>query len=250
MPVFLVSGLDEIAATGYLFTMKTCLALRHVAFEDLGSFEPLLRAAGYQVVYHDAGYDDLAAIDPLVPDLMVVLGGPIGAYDSALYPFLDDELRLIAARLAAGTPLLGLCLGAQLMARALGARVAPNPAGREIGWSPLTLTPAGQASPLGELAGLPVLHWHGDVFDLPPGAVPLASTELTPNQAFRHGRALGLQFHPEVTARGIERWLIGHAAEIGAAGLSVPALRAATATHAAPLARQAARLLTRFLDGA
>ena len=243
------SGLDETAQTGYLFGMKSCLAIRHVAFEDLGAFEPVLRDAGYQVVYRDAGWDDLARIDPLTPDLMVVLGGPIGAYDGALYPFLEDELRLIGARLAAGTPLLGLCLGAQLMARALGARVAPNPAGKEIGWAPLGLTAAGQASPLGELGDLPVLHWHGDVFDLPAGCLPLASTGPTPNQAFRHGRALALQFHPEVTARGFERWLIGHAAEIGAAGLSVPALRAATATHAARLEPQGARLLARFLDG-
>lgn len=235
--------------TGYLFSMKTCLALRHVAFEDLGSFEPLLQAAGYQVIYRDAGYDDLTTLDPLAPDLMVVLGGPIGAYDGALYPFLETEIRLIAARLAADTPLLGLCLGAQLMARALGARVAPNPAGREIGWSPLTLTPAGTASPLGELAGTPVLHWHGDMFDLPPGCLSLAATELTPHQAFRQGRALGLQFHPEVTARGLERWLIGHAAELSVAGLSVPALRAATACHAPGLEARGARLLARFLDG-
>ncbi|CCG41031.1 glutamine amidotransferase [Magnetospirillum molischianum] len=230
--------------------MRTCVALRHVAFEDLGSFEPYLRAAGYEIVYHEAGYDDLAALDPLAPDLLVVLGGPIGAYDDELYPFLRDELRLVEARLAAGRPLIGLCLGAQLMARSLGARVRPNPAGREIGWSQLSLTAAGIESPLGELAGVDVLHWHGDIFDLPAGSQALASTSITPNQAFLHGSAaLGLQFHVEATARGMERWFIGHAAEIGVAGLSVPELRAATARNAALLERQGTRLLARFLDG-
>jgi GMP synthase (glutamine-hydrolysing) len=229
--------------------MKTCIALRHVAFEDLGSFEPFLRAAGYDITYYEAGYDDLAGLDPLAPDLLVVLGGPIGAYDDGLYPFLRDELRLIDARLASGRPLIGLCLGAQLMARALGASVHPNPAGREIGWSPLTLTEAGKASPLGALAGIDVLHWHGDTFDLPTGSEALASTAITPNQAFLHGpAALGLQFHVEATARGMERWFIGHAAEIGHAGLSVTDLRAATARHAAALERQGTRLLAHFLD--
>ncbi|SEH25993.1 glutamine amidotransferase [Magnetospirillum fulvum] len=230
--------------------MKTCAALRHVAFEDLGSFEPYLRRAGFDIAYHEAGYDDLSGFDPLAPDLLVVLGGPIGAYDDAIYPFLRDELRLVEARLASGRPLIGLCLGAQLMARALGASVHPNPAGREIGWSPLSLTDAGMASPLCELAGIDVLHWHGDTFDLPAGAAALASTAITPNQAFLHGgAALGLQFHVEGTARGLERWFIGHAAEIGQAGLSVPDLRAATARHAAALEQQGTRLLGRFLDG-
>jgi GMP synthase (glutamine-hydrolysing) len=229
---------------------KICTALRHVAFEDLGSFEPVLRAAGYAITYVEAGYDDLTALDPLSSDLVVVLGGPIGAYDDGDYPFLRDELRLIEARLAAGRPLIGLCLGAQLMARALGAKVYPNPAGREIGWSPLTLTAEGTASPLAELDGIDVLHWHGDMFDLPEGARLLASTAITPNQAFSHGSAaLGLQFHVEATGRGLERWFIGHAAEIAAARLSVPDLRAATAHHAAALERHGADVLTRFLDG-
>lgn len=229
--------------------MKTCVALRHVAFEDLGSFEPYLRQAGFNIAYLEAGYDDLTGLDPLAPDLLVVLGGPIGAYEDAVYPFLRDELRLIEARLASARPLIGLCLGAQLMARALGASVHPNPAGREIGWSPLSLTEAGMASALGELDGIDVLHWHGDTFDLPAGAAALASTAITPNQAFLHGgTALGLQFHVEATARGLERWFIGHAAEIGHAGLSVSELRAASIRHAAALERQGTRLLARFLD--
>ena len=116
---------------------KTLLAIRHVAFEDLGGFEAPLKDAGYAIRYADMGVDDVAGFGD--PDLLVVLGGPIGAYEDDLYPWLKDEIAAIAARLQAQRPTLGICLGAQLMARALGARVYPGPA-KEIGWKPLDLT--------------------------------------------------------------------------------------------------------------
>lgn len=232
--------------------MRTCLAIRHVAFEDLGVFEGVLAERGFRVHMLEAGCDDLTRVDPLAAELTVVLGGPIGAYEEDLYPFLLDEVRLVEARLKAGRPLVGFCLGAQLMARALGARVYPNPAGKEIGWGELSLTAAGLASPLACLQGVPVLHWHGDTFDLPAGAELLASTAKTPNQAFACGRtALGLQFHPEVEGRSLERWLIGHAAEIAqTTGVGVTALRADTARHAGCLEPAGRALLAEWLDRA
>lgn len=231
---------------------RTVLAIRHVQFEDLGGFADVLGGNGFAVHYRDAGVDDLRALDPLAPELLVVLGGPIGAYEDHLYPFLKDELSLLERRLKANRPTLGICLGGQLMARALGARVYPGPA-KEIGWAPLILTDAGCTSPLAHLGPdhTPVLHWHGDTFDLPSGATLLASTDLISNQAFSHGpNIIGLQFHGEVDSARIERWLIGHACEIAATSVvSVEALRADSARFGKALACQGRLFMREWLEG-
>jgi GMP synthase (glutamine-hydrolysing) len=229
--------------------MFKVLAIGHVAFEDLGAWEQPLMERGATIDYLDIPRTPLAALEPLESDLLVILGGPIGAYEKDAYPFLEAETNFIARRLAARKPILGLCLGAQLMANAAGARVYPGPA-KEIGWSRLDLTEAGKASPLRHLDG-PVLHWHGDTFDLPPGATHLASTPLTRHQAYAIGDfALGLQFHPEVTAGGLEAWYVGHACEIAATpGVSVAALRAAARSHAPALEQSARSCLEEWLRG-
>jgi GMP synthase (glutamine-hydrolysing) len=228
---------------------KSALAIRHVAFEDLGSFGPVLESRGYAVRSLDAGYDDLSDADC---DLLVVLGGPIGANDEADFPFIRDELRLIEQRVRLGRPVLGICLGAQLIARALGARVYRAKA-KEIGFATVSLTAAGRQSCLAPLADTAVVHWHGDTFDLPDGARHLAATDLCPHEAFAWGAddaVLALQFHPEVTARGLERWFIGHSGELAASGLSVTALRDDAARHGAALERAAGDILARWLAGA
>lgn len=227
--------------------LKTAVAIRHLAFEDLGCFEPALARAGYKVHYYDVGVDELWALEPVKTDLIVVLGGPIGAYEDDKYPFLTEEVDILEQRLRAGRPTIGICLGAQLMARALGAKVYPGPE-KEIGFAPLTLTAEGRASCLAAFSDASVLHWHGDSFELPDGAVRLASTAVCENQAFAFGRnAIAFQFHPEAGADGFERWLIGHTLELHQAGRPVAQLRAEHKALAPDLARRAAACLEGWL---
>lgn len=208
---------------GGRLSLQACV-IRHVAFEDLGTFAPVLLGAGFDIVMMDAGVDDV--FEPIIrSDLVVVLGGPIGVYEQHRYPFLDDELRALGKRLREGRPTLGICLGAQLMAAALGARVYPGPQ-KEIGIASVELTQLGRSSCLAPLEDQPVLHWHGDTFELPDGAVRLAGTAAYENQAFCLGRnVLALQFHPEVDASRFERWLVGHAVELAAAQVDLSELR-------------------------
>lgn len=227
--------------------MRSALAIRHVGFEDAGAFAPALSDAGYALRYWDAGGDP-AQLDTADPDVLLVLGGPIGADQDSLYPFLRQELALIERRLAARKPVLGICLGAQLIARAAGARIYPAPA-REIGFGPIDLTAAGQASCLAPFAHDPItLHWHGDTFDLPKGAERLASTDVCENQAFSLGPgAIGFQFHPEAGHQSLEPWLVGHAVELAAAGMDVAQLRAEAELYGPRLAKKAREVAASWL---
>ncbi len=230
--------------------MPDCIAIRHVAFEDLGLLAPLLAERGVSVRYREAGVDAIDAAELVTPDLVVVLGGPISVYEEDRYPFLNAELDAIGARLEAGKPTLGICLGAQLMAKALGASVAPGPE-KEIGWAPLALTEAGRAFGLGAFDVTPVLHWHGDNFELPANAVRLAGTAACPNQAFSIGhKVLGLQFHIEVDPTRIEQWLIGHTIELAKAGIDPRDLRRQAETIGRTTAEKGRAALSAWLEGA
>ncbi len=198
-------------------TRKKAIAIRHVPFEDLDALEDVFPAAGFELVYMDATSlsNDVAELNKA--DLVIFLGGPIGVYQSELFPFLQIEIDLARSRLMQQKPVLGICLGAQIIAAALGAAVYPGAAGKEIGWSCLQLTEVGAASALRFLDGSsqPVLHWHGDTFDLPVGAQLLASSEQYKNQVFSVGQhCLAFQCHIEVSVAGLERWYVGHVGEL------------------------------------
>ena len=206
----------------------------------------MLKHRGYEVEYVQAGTDVLSRQDRLDADLVVALGGPVGVDDLDLYPWQGDESVRIRQPLGSQRPLLGL---SQLMAAALGARVAQRP-NKEITWGQVSFTAAGAGLPLRHLAGLDVLHWHGDAFDLPQGAELMASTPMTPNQAFSVGpAALALQFHPEVPASRMEPWLIGHTVELRAASVDICSLRLSSARQNPDAqALAAGRLLNEWLD--
>jgi GMP synthase-like glutamine amidotransferase len=188
---------------------------QHVPFEGLGNIENWIKSKGHSLsathFYENAALPKLEEIDWLI-----VMGGPMGAYEENIYPWLVDEKKFIEQAIESGIKVLGICLGAQLIASVLGAKVYPN-AHKEIGWFPLRLTTVGAASYLFE--GFPteftVFHWHGDTFDLPAGAKHLAASEACVHQAFLYNKnVLGLQFHLDVLKDNIAEWVQSGAEEL------------------------------------
>jgi GMP synthase-like glutamine amidotransferase len=180
------------------------LAFRHVPFEGLGLIESALARSGLEFAYVDL-YAGGEAPETRTAAGLIFMGGPMSVNDGLWW--LRAEERIIAEAAQRGTPVLGVCLGAQLIARALGGRVYKN-ARKEIGWYEIEFTPEATTDALfGGLQRETVFHWHGETFDLPSGAVRLAGSEACRNQAFRAGRSIyGLQFHLEVTPETIRDW--------------------------------------------
>ena len=211
--------------------MPLCLVVQHVKPEGPYAFGTALERAGgiverCRVFDGDRVPDDAAGLDGLV-----VMGGPVSATSDDDFPSRRSELALLADALDRGVPVLGVCLGAQLLALATGGSVRAGTAGAEIGWASVELTAASDTDPL--LAGTDprpnVLHWHLDTFDLPPGATHLASSARYPNQAFRVGeRAWGLQYHLEVDRPAVEGFLAAFADDARAAGADPEAIWEAT----------------------
>jgi len=171
---------------------------QHVAFEGPGSIESWLQANGY-ALSSTRFFESAVLPDPDALDLLVVMGGPMSVNDEDLYPWLAAEKRFVREFIAAGKTVLGVCLGAQMIASALGARVFANRE-KEIGWFPVRAVGADDGSLFRFPPAETVLHWHGETFDLPAGAIRLASSEGCENQAFQiGGRVIGLQFHLETT---------------------------------------------------
>jgi GMP synthase-like glutamine amidotransferase len=181
---------------------------QHVPFEGLGSIEPWLKKAGYEITC------SRFFEDPVLPnlknlDFLVVLGGPMSANDEEKFPWLAAEKQFIWDAVAKGKPVLGICLGAQLIANALGARVYPSKE-KEIGWFPIYGIVTNDKSLFKFPASIEVFHWHGETFDLPSGATHLAKSDACENQAFQIGKSvIGLQFHLETTLKAA-RDLVAH----------------------------------------
>ena len=190
--------------------MARILVFQHVAHEILGTFHPLLKQAGFRIRYANFGRTPEPVIDMHGYDGLVVLGGPMGVYEAATYPHLFHEIHCIQQAVRQHKPVLGICLGAQLIAAALEAEVTRHRE-TEIGWCDVSLTQEGKSDSL--LGGLKptekIFQWHGDTFELPKGAVWLARSEACAHQAFRFGdKVYGFQFHLEVDEPMIDRWLL------------------------------------------
>lgn len=204
---------------------KTALIIRHVPYEGIAGFRDPIEADGYVLDRIDVSDPAFAQMDLTAPDLVIAMGGPMGVYEHEAHPWIACEIDRLRRRLDADRPTLGVCLGAQMLAAALGARVYPGEQ-QEIGFHPVS--PVVSETPLDALGNLPVLHWHGDTFELPRGTEWLARSERCDHQAFRRGNTvLALQFHAEMGIDPrIDHWIENSADEIAALGLSGPALRA------------------------
>lgn len=197
--------------------MSRILVVEHVPHEGLGIIGQGL--SGFDLEYMRVYEAGKAEASPEGYSALIVMGGPMGVYESDIYPFIQDEMDLIKEAIKKDVPVLGICLGSQLLAGAAGARVYKG-GKKEIGWYGLSLTDEGASDRLflGLPSALPVFQWHGDTFDLPEGAVNLASSELFPHQAIKVGkRAYGFQFHFEVTEKMVGEWIEINEAELEAA---------------------------------
>ncbi len=235
--------------------------VQHVACEPLGTLETglaehldltVLAAHADPVAYRHAVTGHVEAGDYAG---LVLLGGPMAVYDHAEIECLDESLRLVRATLRAGLPVLGICLGAQMLAWALGGQVRPGRTmglRKEIGWLPVRLTERGVVDPAfhGFDQDLPVFQWHGDTFALPEGAWHLASSDLYPNQAFRWGRwSYGLQFHVEVTPEMVAAFVEAYADELAALDYVVGAELVEQAAEFAPDLAGKARVVAEHFSG-
>ncbi|MDP3090089.1 MAG: type 1 glutamine amidotransferase [Nitrospira sp.] len=220
------------------------VCLQHALFEGPGAFAAALTDRGVSLDRHLVPQDGLPKD---AGDLLIVMGGPMSVNDSDRW--IAEETAFIRSALLAGTPVIGVCLGSQLMAKALGAAVKPGKA-LEIGKTQIHLTGEGKTDPVfgGFPEALSVFEWHGEVFDLPADCVPLAGSDIAPLQAFRYGtRAYGLLFHLEMEQAGIDALCQECASDLTKAQLTAPDVKAAAIPHLPALHRFADRLIEHLL---
>lgn len=227
---------------------KRALIIRHVPYEGIAGFRDPVEAAGYEINRLDVSDPAFVDADLVSPDLVILMGGPMGVYEGDRYPWIAHEIERLAARLTEDRPTIGVCFGAQMIAAALGARVYQG-AAKEIGFYRLTINADGLASPLAHLADQPVLQWHGDTFDLPAGADLLASTPRYPHQAFRRGHSvLALQCHAEMGVDPrIEAWIEQSGDSLAELGIRPDELRAQYADVGPSAVEAGQRMISQWL---
>lgn len=188
------------------------LILKNIKTEGPGTIEGFLKISNLS--YRVVEPSDVPETSISGSSALVVLGGPMAAYEANQYPQVSAGMRLMETALKADIPVLGVCLGAQMLAGVLGSRIYPGKQGQEVGWFDISLTSEGASDPtLSAYSGgrgrqLKVFHWHGDTFDIPKGALRLAGSEMYEAQAFRYGdKAYGLQFHIEITPDMVSEWM-------------------------------------------
>jgi GMP synthase (glutamine-hydrolysing) len=224
------------------------LVLQHAASEGLGTIEDALRVYGHGFQYLRTFAGDPVPTQADDAPGLVIMGGPMGVYEYEQYSFLRQEMKLIESFLKEEKPVLGICLGSQLLAAALGAEVKKG-SRKEIGWYRIHLGKDRASDPLwkDQPDSFTSYHWHGDIFDLPKNAIPLASSELTVLQAFRYGRnAYGFLFHMEVTRDQIQSMLREFSAEIQQENLNGPQILDQTSMFLPPLRKIADKVFSRW----
>jgi len=227
---------------------KVALVLQHDSTIHLGNLAPVLSERGYDIQVVDARTTDFATLT-VDPALVVVLGNDNGVYEKDVLPYIAAEEAWLASRLAAQQPTLGVCFGAQIMASALGERVYKG-GSTQIGFREVVPTEAGSSSPVRHFAGVPVMEWHGDTFDLPAGATLLAGSSDYANEAFALGTwGLAVQFHPETTEEMHEEWLAIGRESVVSHGIDPNVLVAEREEHSAAMGVASQAMLNDFLDG-
>lgn len=224
------------------------LVIQHEDRINLGNFEPVLREHGYDIRIVDPATEDVSKLDPAGAEVVIVLGGEMGVYETQEFPHLVEEMQFIRARVEAKKPIFGVCLGAQLMAGALGGRnyKGDKP---DLGYQDIQLTEAGLDSPVRHVNGVGMLEWHGDHFTLPKEAVLLGSSSAYPNEAFAIGDfALAVQFHPEVTDTMHEEWTRESDELFAENDVDADEWRALGRIHNPPMQAASRAMLSEWLD--
>lgn len=230
--------------------MKKGLIIRHVPFEGIAGFRQPVEDAGYALDRIDVTDPDFARVNFNTPDLLILMGGPMGVYERDAHPWIDCEIDRLASRISLGLPTIGVCLGAQMIAAAMAAKVYSGET-KEVGFAPVALSAAGAESPLRHVADVPVLHWHGDSFPLPDNVELLASTDAYHHQAFRRGpEVLALQFHAEMGEDPrFEAWIENGPAFIAEAGTSPERLRGEHDVHGRAAVAAGKAMIREWLRG-